>query len=104
MPYAAEYREAAARYTGLAENLNRQAALLSGWSVASQVGSGPVAAAVAERLALIVGDLSRAADEMARLARVCGQRRRSQKTVQQNTILPGSKSCIRASWTSRRAG
>ena len=40
MPYAADYREAA-RYTGLAENLNRQAALLSGWSVASQVGSGP---------------------------------------------------------------
>ena len=74
MPYAAEYREAAARYTGLAENLNRQAALLSGPSVASQVGSGPVAAAVAERLARAAGDLCAAADEMARLARVCGQR------------------------------
>jgi hypothetical protein len=74
VPYAAEYREAAVRYTRLAENLHRQSALLSGWSVASQVGSGPVAAAVAERLASVVGDLSAAADEMARLARVCGQR------------------------------
>ena len=74
MPYAAEYREAAARYTRLAENLHRQSALLSGWSVAGQVGSGPVASAVAERLARVVGDLSAAADEMARLARVCGQR------------------------------
>ena len=74
MPYAAEYREAAARYSGLAENLNRQAALLSGSSVASQVGEGPVAAAVAERLARVAGDLCTAADEMARLARVCGQR------------------------------
>jgi hypothetical protein len=74
MPHAAEYHDAAARYTRLAENLHRQAAVLSGWSVASQVGSGPVAAAVAERLARVVGDLSAAADEMARLARVCGQR------------------------------
>jgi hypothetical protein len=74
MPSTAEYREAAARYTRLAENINRQAALLSGWSVTSQVGSGPVAAAVAERLARVVGDLSAAAAEMARLARVCDQR------------------------------
>jgi hypothetical protein len=74
MPHAAEYREAAARYTGVGENLHRQAALLSGWSVASQVGSGPVAAAVAGRLARAAGDLSAAADEMARLASVCGQR------------------------------
>ena len=74
MPYAAEYREAAARYTGLAENLNRQAVLLSGWSVASQVGSGPVAAAVAERLTRAAGDVCAAAVEMARVARVCGQR------------------------------
>ena len=74
MPYAAEYREAAVRYTRLAENLHRQSAMLSGWSVASQVGSGPVASAVAERLARVVVDLSAAADEMARLARVCGQR------------------------------
>ena len=58
MPHAAEYREAAARYTGVGENLHRQAALLSGWSVASQVGSGPVAAAVAERLARAAGDLA----------------------------------------------
>ena len=74
VPYAAEYREAAVRYTRLAENLRRQSALLSGWSVASQVGSGPVASAVAERLARVGGDLSAAAAEMVRLARVCGQR------------------------------
>jgi hypothetical protein len=74
MPHAVEYRDAAARYTRMAENLHRQSALLSGWSVANQVGSGPVASAVAERLARVVGDLSAAADEMARLARVCGQR------------------------------
>jgi hypothetical protein len=58
----------------LAENLQRQAALLSGWSVASQVGSGPVAAAVAERVARAAGDLGSAADEISRLARLCSQR------------------------------
>jgi hypothetical protein len=74
MPYAADYREAARRYTQLAENLHRQAAMLSGWSVSSQVGSGSVAAAVADRLARAAGDLNAAGDEIARLARVCGQR------------------------------
>lgn len=74
MPSAAEYREAAARFTGMAENLHRQAALLSGWSLSSQVGSGPVAAAVAERLARATGDLSEAGDAIARVARICSHR------------------------------
>jgi hypothetical protein len=58
----------------MAESLKRQAPLLSAWSVADQVGAGPVAAAVTERLARAADDLLSAADEMARLSRVCGQR------------------------------
>jgi hypothetical protein len=74
VPSAAAYREAAARFTWLAENLRREAALLSGLSLTDLLGSGSVADAVAERLARAAGDLGSAADEVARLSRVCGQR------------------------------
>jgi hypothetical protein len=71
MARAAEYREAAARYTRLGEDLLRQAAVLSGWRVEAHLGSGPAAAAVAERLAWAAGDLNGAGAELARLAREC---------------------------------
>ena len=74
MPSAADYNEAGARYVAMAENLNRQAALISGWVVTRDVGTGPLADAVAERLAWTSSDLLSAADEMARLARVCRHR------------------------------
>jgi hypothetical protein len=71
MPHASDYREAAARYMQLGEDLRRQAAVLSGWVVEGQLGSGPAAGAVAERLAWAAGDLNGAGEEMARLSREC---------------------------------
>jgi hypothetical protein len=83
MPHAVEYRDAAARYVRLGEDLHRQAAVLSGWRVAAQLGSGPAASTVAERLAWAAGDLNGAGDEMARLARECRWRAEVCETYRQ---------------------
>jgi len=71
MPTVVEYRDAAAGYTQLGEDLRRQAAVLSGWRVGAQLGSGSVAAAVAQRLAWAAGDLNGAGEEIARLVLEC---------------------------------
>ena len=71
MPYAIDYREAAARYERLGEDFCRQAAVLAGWRVEAQLGFGPAAATVAERLAWAAADLNWAGHEMAQLAREC---------------------------------
>jgi hypothetical protein len=71
MPHASEYRDAAARYTRLGEDLHRQAAAVAAWRVAAHIGTGPAADAVAERLAYAAGDLGGAGAEMAVLAHEC---------------------------------
>ena len=71
MPNTGDYREAADRYMRLGEDLCRQAAVLAGWRVEAQLGSGPAAAKVAERLAWAAADLNGAGHEMARLAGEC---------------------------------
>lgn len=71
MPNAADYREAAARYVALGEDLLRQAAVLAGWRVEAQLGTGPAAAKVAERLVWVAADLNWSGHEMARLASEC---------------------------------
>jgi hypothetical protein len=83
MPHAVDYREAAARYTRLGEDLLRQAAVLSGWRVEAQLGSSPAAAAAAERLAWAAGDLNGAGEEMARLAQECRRRAEICETYRQ---------------------
>lgn len=74
MPTAADYRDATARYLRLGEDLLRQATVLAGWRVEAQVGSGPAAAKVAERLTWAAADLNWAGHEMARLAGECRSR------------------------------
>ena len=71
MPYAIDYREAAARYERVGEDLCRQAAVLAEWRVEAQLGSGPAAAPVNERLIRAAADLNWAGHEMARLATEC---------------------------------
>ena len=71
MPSAADYREASARYARLGEDLCRQAAALAGWRIETELGSGPAAAKVAERLGWAAADLNWAGREMARLAGEC---------------------------------
>ena len=71
MPYAIDYRETAARYARLGEDLCRQAAVLAGWDVEVQLGSGPAAAQVEERIAWAAADLNWSGHEMARLASEC---------------------------------
>ena len=71
MPSAHDYREAAARYSRLGEDLCRQAAAVAGWRIETELGSGPAAAKVKERLAWAAGDLNGAAQELAVLAREC---------------------------------
>lgn len=74
MPNAQEYREAAARYRTLGEQYLRQAALVSGWPVASHLGTGPVADAVSGALGRSAAHLREAGEAMAALARLCDQR------------------------------
>lgn len=71
MPHAADYREAAARYERLGEDLLRQAAVLGGWRIETQLGSGPAASGVAEHLRWVTADLNWSGQEMARLASEC---------------------------------
>ena len=71
MPYAADYREAAARYERVGEDLCRQAAVIAGWRVEAQLGSGPAGLKVEERLVWAAADLNWAGHEMARLASEC---------------------------------
>ena len=74
MPNAHEYRDGAARFRALGDVYLRQAALVSGWPVASHLGAGPVADAVSAGLGRSAGELVDAAAEMARLAGVCDTR------------------------------
>ena len=74
MPNAAQYREAAHRYRVLGENYLRLAATVSAWSVASHLGSGPVADAAVRALRGAASQLTSASSEMSRLARVCDGR------------------------------
>jgi hypothetical protein len=71
MPHAIDYHQAAARYSRLGEDLLRQAAALAGWRVEGELGSGPAAATVTERLAWAAADLNWTGHEMARLASEC---------------------------------
>ena len=91
MPQAADYHQAAARYVRLGEDLLRQAAVLSGWRVEVQLGTGPAAAKVVERLAWAAADLNWSGNEMARLAHECRWRAEVCDTYRQ---------AVRAWWAS----
>jgi len=71
MPHAGDYHEAANRYARVGEDLCRQASVLAGWHLEAQLGTGPAAASVAERLVWAAADLNWAGHEMARLASEC---------------------------------
>lgn len=71
MPNAHHYREAAAHYAALGENLHRQAAQLAGWNVEAVVSGGTVHRIVSEQLASATYELRTSADAVERLAGEC---------------------------------
>jgi hypothetical protein len=74
MATVADFHDAAARYRQLGEALCRQAAVLAGWHVEAQLGTGPAAAKVKDHLAWAVADLDWASRELAWLASECIRR------------------------------
>jgi len=74
MATAADFHDAATRYRRVGEDLGRQAAVLAGWHVEAQLGTGPAAAKVKEHLAQGAADLIWACHELAWLASECTRR------------------------------
>jgi hypothetical protein len=71
MPTAHQYRQAAADYAALSENLHRQAAQVSGWHVDDVIAGGALQRIVVDQLTSVGDDLRASAEAFERLAGEC---------------------------------
>jgi hypothetical protein len=71
MPTAHQYRQAAAEYAALSENLRRQSAQISGWHVDEVIGGGALQRIVVEQLTSVADELRTSAEAFEQLVGEC---------------------------------